>query len=69
MPKELKQLFTYFGCKKQIIERVWRAFGDDIAMTVEPFAGTAIVSVSRPDGLKLANMYLSASWTPHATSM
>jgi site-specific DNA-adenine methylase len=58
MNGELKQLYTYFGCKKKIIERVWQAWGD-VDMTVEPFAGTAIVSLTQPENHCVKNMYLN----------
>lgn len=52
------QLFTYFGCKKRIVERVWQAWGD-VSTTVEPFAGTAVVSLSQPVRHNVKNMYIN----------
>jgi len=56
---KLKQLFTYFGCKKQVVSRVWEAWGDDVDSTVEPFAGTAVVTLGGPDNSNIKNMYLN----------
>jgi site-specific DNA-adenine methylase len=54
----IDQLYTYFGCKKQVIDRVWQAW-DGVNLTCEPFAGTAIVSLSRPDNHSVSQMYLN----------
>ena len=55
----IDQLYTWFGCKKQVVDRVWQAWGSDITLTCEPFAGTAIVSLSAPDECHISNMYLN----------
>lgn len=52
------QLFTYFGVKKKVVEQVWQAWGD-VDMTIEPFAGTAVTSLSRPENHNVKVMYLN----------
>ena len=59
-PDTTVQLFTYFGCKKRIVDRVWQAWGD-VKTTVEPFGGTAVVSLSQPPDHCVTNMYINDS--------
>lgn len=40
--------FSWFGNKERVAERVWAAFGDDIALYIEPFCGSAAVLFGRP---------------------
>lgn len=53
------QLYTYFGCKKKLIEEVWSNYFHDIDMLVEPFAGTAVIACNKPDTVNIKNMYLN----------
>ncbi len=48
MTKALTAPFPYFGGKRRIAERVWRALGN-VDHYVEPFCGSAAVLLARPD--------------------
>ncbi|MCX7719581.1 MAG: DNA adenine methylase [Candidatus Sumerlaeaceae bacterium] len=48
MKAQLKAPFPYFGGKSRIAETVWRALGD-VRNYVEPFCGSAVVLLARPD--------------------
>ena len=53
------QLYTYFGCKKKVVDLVWRAWGPEVTLVVEPFAGTAVISLNAPEGHNVKNWYLN----------
>ena len=44
----LRAPFPWFGGKSQVADRIWDALGD-VKGYVEPFAGSAVVLLSRPD--------------------
>jgi len=53
------QLYTYFGCKRKVIDLVWQAWGPETTLVSEAFAGTAVVSLNRPDWHNVKNWYLN----------
>jgi len=55
----LNQLFTWFGCKKKVVDLVWNAWGPEVKLTAEPFAGTAVVTLNPPDWSNVKNRYLN----------
>jgi site-specific DNA-adenine methylase len=56
MTNNIKQLYTYFGSKKKIVDLVWE-YLSDVTCFLEPFAGTAVVAINRPAHVK--NVYLN----------
>ena len=53
------QLYTYFGCKKKMIDIVWTEYFHDIDMLIEPFAGTAVIACNKPDTVNVKTTYLN----------
>lgn len=50
-------LYTYMGSKRSQLTNILDILGDDISTLIEPFAGTACVSINRPKSVK--NCYIN----------
>lgn len=53
----VEQLYTYFGSKKMMVDKIWNLLGYDLSTYIEPFAGTACVALNRPEDIK--NCYIN----------